>query len=289
MKMRKFVTCLMATLLLASALLLMSCGNAKTETKEDVPVTSENEAAGAEKVSDKDISEPSGRTKIGIIAALSCELEILKEALTDDVVESLAGTEFYCGTIGNYDVVLMQCGMGKVSAGAGAQAMITAYNPDYIINTGCAGALAEELAVGDIVVADKTVEWDLDTIDIGNPRGYVSSLDKVEMTADKDLSDKICAVFDEEENVIRGMVVSGDQFVDKPEQRELILSAFPEALCAEMEGAAIGHVCEQNGVPFCVVRCMSDNANGDSGVNFAEFSEIAGEKSASYLLAFLNA
>ncbi len=232
--------------------------------------------------------ESSSRTKIGIIAAMPCEIELISNSLENKSVEIIAGTEYYSGEIGNYDVILMQCGMGKVSAGAGAQAMITAYHPDYIINTGCAGALSQALNVGDIVIADHTIEWDLDTIDIGNPRGYVTALDKIEMTADEDLSDKIIAVFDDNENITRGLIVSGDQFVSKDEQRELILSAFPDALCTEMEGAAIGHVCEQNQVPFCIIRCMSDNANGNSGVNFAEFSKEAGQKSASYLIKFLN-
>ena len=166
--------------------------------------------------------------------------------------------------------------------------MITQYHPDVIINTGCAGALSPELAVGDIVLGDVTVEWDLDTIDLGNPRGYVSAMDRVEMYPDKEITDAIADTIGDRENIVRGMIVSGDQFVSSQEQRNLILSSFPNALCAEMEGAAIGHVCEQNGVAFCVIRCMSDNANGDSGVNFAEFSEKAGEKSAGYLLEFLK-
>ena len=224
------------------------------------------------------------REKIGIIAAMECEIDILRDRIDNPKIDTIAGTDYYSGTIGNYDVIIMQCGMGKVSAALGAQAMITHYEPDYIINTGCAGALSSDLDVGDIVVATKTVEWDLDTIDIGNPRGYVTALDQIEMDADKVLSDRIVNAIDEGVNIKTGLVVSGDQFVDKPEQRELILTSFPEALCAEMEGAAIGHVCCQNKVPFCIIRCISDNANGDSGVNFAEFSESAGEKSAGYLL-----
>lgn len=237
---------------------------------------------------DADMGYTDQRKRIGIIAALPCEIEILKSNVQDQRVEKLAGSDFTVGTAGSYDVVIAQCGMGKVSAAACAQAMITRFQPDVIINTGCAGALADSLHVGDIVVAEKTVEWDLDTIDIGNPRGYVSALGKVEMTADEELSQKILAVIGSSARVTRGLIVSGDQFVDKQEQRRMILSAFPGALCAEMEGAAIGHVCQQNSVPFCVIRCISDNANGDSGVEFSAFSAIAGEKSAKYLLQMLN-
>lgn len=230
----------------------------------------------------------SDHTKIGIIAALPFEIDILKEAVENRNVDVIAGTEYVTGTIGKYDVVLMQCGMGKVSAGAGTQAMITAYHPDYIINTGCAGALSQALEVGDVVLADSTVEWDLDTEQLGNPRGYVSAMDRVEMYADPVLTEAIAEVIGDGDTVCRGLIVSGDQFVSRPDQRKQILDDFPDALCTEMEGAAVGHVCAQNGIPFCVIRSMSDNANGDSGVDYDEFSVVVSEKTAGYLLDFLN-
>lgn len=229
----------------------------------------------------------SKRIKIGIIAAMACEIDILKEALTSPTIEHIAGSDYYTGIIGGCDVVFVQCGIGKVSAAIGAQAMITRYQPDVIINTGCAGAMASDLKVGDIVLSDKTVEWDIDMLAIGLPRGYISNLDRVEMTADKTITDKIEMIIGNDATVVRGLVVSGDQFISTGEQRAIILGAFPETKCAEMEGAAIGHVCAQNQVPFCIIRCMSDNANGDSHISFAEFAETAGQKSANYLLRLL--
>jgi len=229
----------------------------------------------------------SKRTKIGIIAAMNCEIDILKKAIGNPVIENIAGCDYYSGTIGNHDVVLVKCGIGKVSAAVGAQAMISSYKPDFIINTGCAGAISPKLDVGDFVLAEKTVEWDIDTTLFGDPRGYVDALGKVEMIADKALSEEIYNVFSDEK-IVRGMIVTGDQFVSSNSQREVILSAFPEAMCAEMEGGAIGHVCEQNKVPFCILRCMSDNANGDSGIDYPEFSVKAGKKSAEHIIKLLN-
>ena len=213
--------------------------------------------------------------KIGIIAALECEVQKIIEKLENPYSEKIAGMCFYCGKIGNHEIVCVQCGIGKVSAALGAQIMVTKFGPDAVINTGCAGALSDKLQVGDTVISDATVEWDLDTIELGNPRGYVSSMDKVKMCASPELADTMAKVIGSREKVFKGMIVSGDQFVSSQEQRNLILSAFPEAICAEMEGAAIGHVCEQNGIPFCVIRCISDNANGDSKIDFAEFSSQA--------------
>lgn len=226
--------------------------------------------------------------KIGIIAALPEEVSALKAALENAQEVSLGGTIYHTGSIGGSSVVLMQCGMGKVSAAAGTQAMITAFSPDTIINTGCAGALAAELKVGDFVVSSATVEWDLDTIAIGNPRGYVSSMNAVRMPADSQLAEMIRAALPQDASVLTGLVVSGDQFVSTEAQRKLILESFPDALCAEMEGGAIGHVCRQNNVPFCVLRCMSDTADGNSGISFAEFAPVAGEKSARALLSLLT-
>ena len=225
--------------------------------------------------------------KIGIIAALEVETDLLKAAMQDIEIRAMGGSEYCSGRIGEQEVVVVQCGMGKVSAAISAQIMIDMYHPDCIINTGCAGAVAEGLSIGDMVIGTETAEWDLDLIAIGYPRGYISALGRVRMTGDAELGKMLVKCMPEDVCVKEGLVVSSDQFVSKPEQRDIILSAFPDALCAEMEGAAVGHVCAQNAVPFCIVRCMSDTADGDSGVNYAEFVKVASEKSAAILLAFL--
>ncbi|MCQ2500606.1 MAG: 5'-methylthioadenosine/adenosylhomocysteine nucleosidase [Lachnospiraceae bacterium] len=226
--------------------------------------------------------------RIGIIAAMEEEIRILKMHMADSQIRSIAGTEYCFGKIGDYEVVLMQCGIGKVSAALGTQAMILEYQPDCIINTGCAGALAAGLKIGGMVVATQTVEWDIDMLAIGFPRGFVTTMNGVLMQADPAVSEWIAAAIPFDVQVSRGLVVSGDQFVSTPEQREIILGSFPDARCAEMEGGAIGHVCAQNAIPFAVVRCMSDTADGDSDVNFALFVKEAGEKSAEILLSLLS-
>ena len=111
--------------------------------------------------------------------------------------------------------------------------------------------------------------------------GYVDALGSVEMKASKMLADKIMSSKLDDVNAKRGTVASGDKFVSKPEQREKILNNFPGALCAEMEGAAIGHVCLQNKIPFCIIRSISDTADGNSGQDFESFSKKASRISAS--------
>lgn len=232
--------------------------------------------------------KPEGMKKIGIIAALEVEMTLIRDQMQNRKTERIAGTEYYFGTIGEYEVAVTQCGMGKVSAALGAQAMIMKFQPDCIINTGCAGALAKGLKIGEMVLSSSTVEWDIDLLAIGLPRGFVSAVNGVEMKADERIADWIQSYIPSDVPVARGLVVSGDQFVSTPEQRKIILDAFPGAQCAEMEGAAIGHVCSQNDVPFCVVRCMSDTADGDSTVNFAVFAKEAGQKSAAIILKMLH-
>ena len=228
------------------------------------------------------------KQRIGIIAAMATEVTRLHEHLAQPQRVAVGGIECFLGKIADHEVAVMQCGIGKVSAGAGAQALISEFHPDCIINTGCAGALAPQLAIGDIVLATCTAEWDLDIMKLGFPRGHVMSIGCVKMAADEGINAAIKAVLPQESHVHEGLVVSGDQFVASMEQRKTILEAFPDALCTEMEGAAIGHVCTQNHVPFAVIRCMSDTADSNSSVDFDTFSQEAGEKSAERIIAMLS-
>lgn len=218
---------------------------------------------------------------------MDSEARILRENMKDLRTETIASTVFHCGSIGDHDVVLMQCGIGKVCAACATQALISRFSPDYIINTGCAGALSPGLKVGDMVISRSAVEYDLDFTEIGFPLGFITSLGLSVIDADSGLASLIRKAIPADVNVAEGLVVSGDQFVSSQAQRNKILSNFPSALCTEMEGAAIAHVCAQNGVPFCIVRCMSDTADGNSGVSFAEFSDRAGVKSAEMLIRML--
>ncbi|MDO5849795.1 MAG: 5'-methylthioadenosine/adenosylhomocysteine nucleosidase [Methanobacteriaceae archaeon] len=226
--------------------------------------------------------------RYAIIAALDFEVELLKNELVNMEEIDIIGTPAYKGTIGNHEVIVMQCGMGKVSAADGTQALIDKFHPDYIINTGCAGGIGKGLSIGDIVVSDSVIEWDLDLRQLGYPLGYVDSLGIVEMKADKGLSDKMVKSIPSNEHVVRGLVVSGDQFVSTEDQMDQILTYFPKALCTEMEGASVGHVCTQNNVPFCVIRSISDTADSESDVDYASFSKMASEKSASWIIKMLK-
>ena len=230
-----------------------------------------------------------GTDLIGIIAALDEEIRLLDEALTEAQTVRLGGLEARVGRLGEQEVAVMRCGVGKVAAAAATQAVISAFDPAAVINTGCAGALAPGLAVGDVVLAVETAEWDMDTTALGDPRGYITGMDRVRMETDAALRACLRRSIPSGTKVVEGLIVSGDAFVSAPAQRAVILGAFPDALCAEMEGAAVGHVCAANGVPFCVIRTMSDTADGGSATDFPAFFRQAGAASAAVLMTMFGA
>lgn len=227
-------------------------------------------------------------SKIGIVTAMDPELDLLRDAILDPVEEHVAGISFYVGKIGNHPVVLSKCGVGKVSAALGTQILIERYSPDYIVNTGCAGALQPNIAIKDIVLASSTAEWDLDTTSFGEPRGYVDALDQVEMVTDPQLTKQIERHVPSTLNLHEGLIVSGDTFIDSQQQRDTLLGYFPKAQCVEMEGSAVGHVCSQNNVPFCVIRCISDDSTGSGTVDYEQFVLEASRTAAGIMLSFLR-
>ena len=121
---------------------------------------------------------------IGIIGAMAFEIDGLKEKMKNAATDTISGVEFSRGIIGETDVVVAQAGVGKVNAAVTAQTMILKYNPSAIINIGVAGGIEQSLKIGDIVVADKVCEHDMDTTAVGDEPGFISGIDTVYMHCD---------------------------------------------------------------------------------------------------------
>lgn len=218
---------------------------------------------------------------IGIIGAMAIEVEELLAEMKNIEAKKVSDILFFKGTLCGSEVVVAEAGIGKVNAAVTAQTMILLYHPDYILNIGVAGGLADEVKVGDVVIADKVAEHDMDNSPAGDvfALGYITGINRVFMDCDKSMVEKLKACSEEEEcKTIVGTIVSGDQFIHLPEQREKLINVFG-GKAAEMEGAAIGHVCTMNHVPFGVLRSISDGANSESRIDFAVFSKIAAERS----------
>lgn len=165
----------------------------------------------------------SANKRVGIICAVEKEFSEFRGALSDPKTIKASKNEILFGKLGNTDVAVMICGVGKVSAAIGAQAMIDKFSPDYIINSGNAGALSPTLNVYDIVVSTACVEHDMDTTELGSPAGYIMSLDTVLLEADKDIRKKILDAIPDSIHVETGIIATGDQFISTEEQRQKIL------------------------------------------------------------------
>ena len=225
---------------------------------------------------------------IGIIGAMALEIDGLKKEMENTSANTISGVEFSVGVIGGAEVVIAQAGVGKVNAAVTAQTMILKYNPSVIINIGVAGGIEPSLKIGDIVVADKVCEHDMDTTAVGDEPGFITGIDTVYMHCDSEISNIIsqCAK-DMGLHTVRGTIATGDIFVAENSVRNRISQLF-NGVAAEMEGGSIGHVCVMNNVPFAILRAMSDCANDDSKVDFPVFAAKAAENSIKIILRFLN-
>ncbi|MFA9424184.1 MAG: 5'-methylthioadenosine/adenosylhomocysteine nucleosidase [Sedimentibacter sp.] len=219
--------------------------------------------------------------KIGIIGAMDIEVAELIESMENIKEEEISSIVYYTGKLQGKEVVVAKSGVGKVHAAVCAQTMILKYSPDVIINTGVAGSLSSDLNIADLVISDKVVQHDFDTSGIGDPIGLISGINLIEIPCPIYLVKKIqqSAKLIEETKVVVGTIASGDQFICNKARKEYIVEHF-NALCAEMEGAAIGQVCYLNNVDFCIVRAISDKADGSAHMDFPTFVKIAAKKSA---------
>ena len=227
---------------------------------------------------------------VGIICAMELEHQGLLEIIeTENIVEK-SGTTFYKGKIRNTDVVLVLCGIGKVSAVICTQMLIDFYSPAVIINSGVAGALSTDVTVGDVVIATAAVQHDFDCTAFGDPKGTLELLGKriVELPADEEISAKLfeAAKTLEDTRAFRGIIATGDKFVADSEERLSIGKEF-SALACEMEGGAMAQVCIRAGVPFAILRSISDDIGHNTTVDFNEFKIMAAKKTIDVLSAVL--
>ncbi len=227
--------------------------------------------------------------KIGIIGAMEIEVKELIESMENINKETISSIIYYEGQLQGKNVVVAKCGVGKVHAAVCAQTMILKYKPDTIINTGVAGSLSSELDIADIVISENVVQHDMDTSGIGDPLGFISGINIINIPCSEKLVGQIekSAKIIENTNVFKGTIASGDQFICSQDKKDYIVKNF-DALCAEMEGAAIGQVCYLNNVDFCIVRAISDKADGSAHMDFPTFVQIAAKKSTKMINTLLK-
>lgn len=193
--------------------------------------------------------------KIGIIVAMEKEFAQLKSLLSENRTEKQRGKDFVIGNIGSNEVIMQQCGIGKVNSAVGTVEMINSYQPDLIISTGVAGGADAAMNPLDVVVGTSYAYHDLycgSDVEYGQLPGLPAQFHTLHELTVKALS------IDSDVNIYSGMIVSGDWFVDSQEKMRDILSHFPNAKGVDMESCSIAHTCHLYDVPFISFRIISD-------------------------------
>lgn len=220
---------------------------------------------------------------IGIIGALDIELERLIGAMQEPVHREISGVPFTCGRLLGTDVVIARAGVGKVNAAVCAQMLISRFGADYVINSGVAGALSDRLRILDLVAARTVFYHDLEERLLQKYFPHCSRFPADERLAS--LVEELAA--GQGVRCVRGEIVSGEQFVTDSAVKERI-ARETRADAIEMEGAAVGHACYLSGVPFAVVRCISDGADDSGGMDYDTFVGHAARRCAKITLGLID-
>jgi adenosylhomocysteine nucleosidase len=210
---------------------------------------------------------------IGVISAMPDELAAVVDAMHADQVTELGDRKYYKGRYAGEDVVCVVSRIGKVAAATTATILLERFTPRAIVMTGLAGGVDERLGIGDIVIADRLIQHDLDARPLF-PQFEVPLLGVTEFPADPVLSQKLATAAEKlvgNQRVWRGLIASGDQFFASIEATTALRVRVPEALAVEMEGAAVAQVCYEHGVRFGIARVISDTANHGAAVDFSKF------------------
>ena len=220
-------------------------------------------------------------TKLGIIGAMTVEVETLKESMENLTVSTRTGMEFYEGTLEGLPAVVVQCGVGKVNAAMCAQTLCACFGVTHLVNTGIAGSLCAELDIGDLLVSRDAMYHDFDCNAFGYPSGKVPGMDVIAFPADETLIGYAYAAAEAVNpgHTRIGRVASGDQFVAEKELKNRIIERT-QGLCTEMEGAAIAQTAYRNGVPFVILRAISDKADDSAEMDYPTFERIAAHRCA---------
>ena len=227
---------------------------------------------------------------IGIMGAMPEEIAGVLELMTDVSEHNIGMRTYHKGKINNTNVVLVFSRWGKVAAASTVTTLINLFNINQLIFTGVAGAMSDKLNIGDIVIGKRFFQHDMDA------RPFIQQFEipmlgighfEADTNLITDAHEKIngaieCKLLYDDEHptytsILKnqkahvGDIASGDQFISNETTRENLIKHFPDLLCVEMEGAAVTQVCYEFNIPFIIIRVISDGANSNAPVDFADF------------------
>lgn len=227
--------------------------------------------------------------KIAIIGAMEEEVTILRDTLENRKQEFIAGCEFTSGIYKGVEIILLKSGIGKVNAAMSTTLLLDRYQPDYVINTGSAGGFHSSLNVGDVVISSEVRHNDVDVTAFGYEYGQVPGLPAAYIPNEMlvNVAEKKAKEINDIQ-VVKGLIVTGDSFLNDPNKVEFIRSKFSNLYAGEMEAAAIAQVCHLFETPFVVIRALSDIAGKESDVSFDQFLDKAAKHSAQLVLKIVE-
>lgn len=217
--------------------------------------------------------------KIGIIIAMDIEYRKMLDVLGGEPE----------GRMGRNEVVLWQCGIGKVNAAVGTMSLIQQHHPDCILSTGLAGGIDTKLQVMDVVVGSQTAYHDV-YCGMGNEPGQVQGL-PLKFDADPGML-RVASEVGQDGNlrVHYGLMCTGDQFITDRTRQAAIKAMYPDGLACEMESAAIAQTCYLQKVPFLSIRVISDTPGNtdDHQQQWDDFLNSMTDKSFRFVRSFLE-
>lgn len=222
---------------------------------------------------------------VGVLTAMSVEYNQLANMLTESEMMNYGEDSYRIGKISSIQIILIQCGIGKVNAAMCSTLLIDRFHPDLVISTGVAGGIDSCLDVMDVVVSNQTVYHDM-WCGPGEVWGAVQGLAE-RFDSDKEVVE-VALSLKTDVQIRKGLICTGDIFVTKSEDKDRIKSLFPEALAVDMESCAIAQVCYLRKVPFVSFRIISDTPGAkDHFTQYADFWQTMADKSFGVTKAFL--
>ena len=227
-------------------------------------------------------------TRAGVTAvmgAMDVEVAAIRQAISQPRVITVLGCEVTGGQLDGHPVLLAESGIGKVNAALTTAALAQA-GAASLVFVGVAGSVAPEVNVGDAVIATTLVQHDVDITVFGHEPGVISGV-LAGGEADQGLSDALAAAAESlGASTHRGVIASGDQFITSPDRAAAIARQFG-AMAVEMEGAAVAQVCTRLGLPFAVLRWISDTADTHADTDFGQFVQKIAQLDLAVIRRFL--
>ncbi len=225
--------------------------------------------------------------KLAIMGAMPEEIAPILERVGDYKVTKRAGNSYYECSFGGHELVIAYSKIGKVFSALTAATMIESFGAQKMLFSGVAGAISKDLSVGDLIIATRLCQHDLDITAFGHPHGFVPEGAQF-IDTDDSLKDVALQVAKEMDIVLKeGVIATGDQFVADPVRKRFIEETF-NADALEMEGASVAVVCDALDIPVFILRAISDAADMDASFDFDAFLDSSAKVSADFIMKMVE-